>query len=34
MVNGDWVVRDFHHRDGERIAARYRACVDALATRA
>jgi formimidoylglutamate deiminase len=24
MVNGGWVVRDFHHRDEERIAARYR----------
>jgi len=23
MVNGDWVVRDRHHRDEERIAARY-----------
>ena len=24
MVNGDWVVRDFRHRDEERIAKRYR----------
>jgi formimidoylglutamate deiminase len=24
MANGQWVVRDFHHRDEERIAARYR----------
>jgi formimidoylglutamate deiminase len=24
MVNGEWVVGDFHHRDEERIAARYR----------
>jgi formimidoylglutamate deiminase len=23
MVNGDWLVRDFRHRDEERIAARY-----------
>jgi formimidoylglutamate deiminase len=31
MVNGEWLVRDFHHRDGERIAARFRKTVDALA---
>jgi formimidoylglutamate deiminase len=30
MVNGEWVVRDFHHRDEARIAARYRAVVDRL----
>jgi len=24
MVDGTWVVRDFRHRDEERIAARYR----------
>jgi formimidoylglutamate deiminase len=24
MVAGEWVVRDFHHRDEQRIAARYR----------
>ena len=30
MVDGEWVVRDFHHRDEERIAARYRACVEVL----
>lgn len=30
MVNGEWVVRDFHHRDEERIAARYRALVERL----
>ncbi len=24
MANGQWVVRDFRHRDEERIAARYR----------
>ena len=30
MVNGDWVVRDFRHRDEERIAARYRAVVTRL----
>jgi len=34
MVGGDWVVQDFRHRDEERIAARYRACVEALAGRA
>lgn len=31
MVGGDWVVRDFRHRDRERIAARYRATVERLA---
>src|SRR6185437_8931265 len=31
MVAGEWVVRDFRHRDRERIAARYRACVEKLA---
>jgi len=31
MVDGEWVVRDFHHRDEERIAGRYRGCVEALA---
>ncbi|MBS0431952.1 MAG: formimidoylglutamate deiminase, partial [Proteobacteria bacterium] len=31
MVNGEWLVRDFRHRDEERIAARYRACVQKLA---
>ena len=31
MVAGEWVVRDFRHRDRERIAARYRACVKKLA---
>ena len=30
MVNGEWVVRDFRHRDEERIAARYRAVVGKL----
>jgi formimidoylglutamate deiminase len=30
MVNGEWVVRDFRHRDEERIAARYRAAVERL----
>lgn len=33
MVNGEWVVRDFHHRDEERIAARFRATVEQLAPR-
>jgi hypothetical protein len=23
MVNGEWVVRDFRHRDEERVATRY-----------
>ena len=31
MVNGAWVVRDFHHRDEERIAARYRETARRLA---
>ena len=31
MCGGEWVVRDFHHRDEERIAARYRQAVKALA---
>jgi formimidoylglutamate deiminase len=30
MVNGEWVVRDFRHRDEERIAARYRSAVGSL----
>ncbi len=33
MVGGEWVVRDFRHRDEARIAARYRATVGALAAR-
>jgi formimidoylglutamate deiminase len=33
MVGGRWQVRGFRHRDEERIAARYRATVAALATR-
>ena len=32
MVNGDWVVRDFRHRDEARIAARYRAVIARLHT--
>jgi formimidoylglutamate deiminase len=32
MCGGQWVVRDFHHRDEMRIAARYAAVVKALAT--
>jgi formimidoylglutamate deiminase len=32
MADGEWVVRDFHHRDEVRIAARYRETVEALAT--
>jgi formimidoylglutamate deiminase len=31
MCGGEWVVRDFHHRDEERIAARYRESVAQLA---
>jgi len=31
MAGGKWVVRDFRHRDEDRIAARYRETVDALA---
>lgn len=30
MVNGEWVVRDFQHRDEARIAARYRAIIARL----
>jgi len=30
MVNGEWVVRDFQHRDEARIAARYRAVIARL----
>jgi formimidoylglutamate deiminase len=33
MCGGEWVVRDFRHRDEERIAARYRASVERLALR-
>ena len=33
MCGGAWVVRDFHHRDEERIAARYRRVVERLAAR-
>ena len=32
MCGGHWVVRDFRHRDEQRIAARYRAVVGKLAT--
>ena len=31
MAGGEWVVRDFHHRAEDRIAADYRAAVEALA---
>ncbi len=31
MAGGRWQVRDFHHRDEERIAARYRTVVQGLA---
>jgi formimidoylglutamate deiminase len=31
MCGGRWVVRDFHHRDEARIAARYRRVVERLA---
>ena len=31
MAGGQWVVRDFHHRDEERIAARYRTAMAHLA---
>lgn len=31
LVGGQWVVRDFRHRDEESIAARYRAAVESLA---
>jgi len=30
MVNGAWAVRDFHHHDEQRIAARYRETVQRL----
>jgi len=33
MANGDWVVRDFRHRDEERIAERYRRTMLAFADR-
>jgi formimidoylglutamate deiminase len=33
MSGGAWVVRDFHHRDEERIAARYRRVVEQLRQR-
>ena len=32
MCGGQWVVRDFHHHDEERIALRYRQVTEALAT--
>ena len=31
MAGGEWVVRDFHHKEEDRIAADYRAAVEALA---
>jgi formimidoylglutamate deiminase len=31
LAGGEWVVRDFHHRAEDRIAADYRAAVEALA---
>jgi formimidoylglutamate deiminase len=31
MAGGEWVVRDFRHKDEDRIAADYRAAVEALA---
>ena len=31
MVDGAWVVRDFRHRDEERIASRYRETANQLA---
>jgi len=31
MCGGEWVVRNFHHRDEERIASRYRDIVGRLA---
>lgn len=34
ICGGRWVVRDFHHHDEERIAARYRSAVDRLARNA
>lgn len=33
MVGGEWVVRDFRHRDEDRIAARYRSTMERLAQR-
>ena len=33
MVGGRWQVRGFHHRDEERIGARYRSVVERLASR-
>ncbi|MEO6967361.1 MAG: formimidoylglutamate deiminase [Rhodanobacteraceae bacterium] len=33
MVNGEWAVRDFHHRDEDRIAERFRAVAKQLALR-
>ncbi|MEO8459919.1 MAG: formimidoylglutamate deiminase [Dokdonella sp.] len=33
MVNGEWVVRDFQHRDEARIASRYRAAIGKLNAR-
>jgi len=32
MVGGEWLVRDFHHRDEQRIAARYRETLTRLGT--
>ncbi|HEX5354456.1 MAG TPA: formimidoylglutamate deiminase [Rhodanobacteraceae bacterium] len=32
MAGGEWLVRDFRHRGEDRIAARYRKAVDALAS--
>ena len=31
MANGEWMVKDFRHRDEDRIATRYRNCLDKLA---
>jgi predicted ABC-type ATPase len=31
MLRGLWVVRDGHHRDGDRIFARYRRTIERLA---
>lgn len=33
MVGGEWMVRDFMHRDEDRIAARYRSVMERLAQR-
>lgn len=30
MVNGEWLVRNFRHRDEQRIATRYRRCLESL----